>query len=85
MGTFPSLLALLFVSTLARAAAPGVSNIRAAQRAGTKLVDIYYDVSDTDGTALTVEIQVSNDNGSTYSRARVHLRLLQRYTDSYRS
>ena len=38
-----------------------------SQRAGTKLVDIYYDVSDADGDALTVEIQVSNDNGSTYA------------------
>ena len=68
MKTLPSVLALLMVScTLARAAAPVVSNIRASQRAGTKLVDIYYDVTDADGDALTVEIQVSNDNGTTYA------------------
>ncbi len=62
-----TLLALLLAATLAHAAAPVVSNIRALQRAGTKLVDIYYDVADADGDALTVEIQVSNDNGTTYS------------------
>ncbi len=67
MKTLPSLMALLLAATLARAAAPVVSNSRASQRAGTKLVDIYYDVSDADGDALTVEIQVSNDNGTTYS------------------
>jgi formylglycine-generating enzyme required for sulfatase activity len=61
-------LALLFVSlAVAQAAAPVVSNIRASQRAGTKLVDIYYDVADADGDTLTVEIQVSDDNGATYA------------------
>ena len=67
MKALPSVLALLLVSTLARAAPPVVSNIRASQRAGTKLVEIYYDVLDADGDALTVEVQVSNDNGTTYS------------------
>ncbi len=67
MKMFPSVVALLVASTLAYAAAPVVSNIRAAQRAGTKLVDIYYDVADAEGDALTVEIQVSNDNGATYA------------------
>jgi formylglycine-generating enzyme required for sulfatase activity len=40
------------------AASPEVANIRATQRAGTKLIDIYYDVSDTDNDPLTVSIQL---------------------------
>lgn len=40
------------------AASPEVSNIRATQRAGTKLVDIYYDVTDPENDRLTVAIQV---------------------------
>ena len=62
-----SLAAAALVLAHAHAAAPVVSNIRASQRAGTKLVDIYYDATDADGDALTVEIQVSNDNGTTYA------------------
>jgi len=42
----------------AYAADPVVSNIRASQRAGTKLVDVYYNVSDSDGDAQTVAVQV---------------------------
>src|SRR5437867_8817109 len=37
----------------ASAAPPVVSNVRAAQIAGTKNVEILYDVSDADGDALT--------------------------------
>lgn len=40
------------------AASPEVSNIRATQRAGTKLVDIYYDVTDPENDPLSVSIQV---------------------------
>jgi sulfatase modifying factor 1 len=43
------------------AASPEVANIRATQRAGTKLIDIYYDVTDTDNDALTVSIQLYNN------------------------
>ncbi len=46
---------------------PVVSNVRSSQRPGTKLVDIYYDVSGGDTATLTVEMQVSNDNGATYA------------------
>ena len=42
------------------AASPEVANIRATQRAGTKLIDIYYDVTDTDNDPLTVSIQLYN-------------------------
>lgn len=44
------------------AASPEVANIRATQRAGTKLIDIYYDVTDTDNDPLTVAIQLYNNS-----------------------
>ncbi len=40
------------------AASPTVSNIRASQRAGTKLVDIWYDCADADGDQLIVALAV---------------------------
>ena len=60
-----ALLALMAGSALA--ATPVVSNVSVAQRAGTKLVDIYYDVADADGTAQTVWINVSGDGGVTWT------------------
>lgn len=43
-----------------------LSNVRAAQRAGTNLVDIYYDLSG--GTPpITVSVAVSSNGGSTYT------------------
>lgn len=42
---------------------PTLSNVRVSQRAGTKLVDIYYDVSDSDGGPLRVEVQDSSNAG----------------------
>jgi formylglycine-generating enzyme required for sulfatase activity len=51
----------------ARAADPVVSNVRAAQRPGTKLVDIYYDVADADGDKLTISVAVSDTGGATYT------------------
>ncbi len=67
MKTFPCLLALLFSLAAVSAAPPVVSNIRAAQIAGTKNVEILYDVSDADGDALTIGVQVSGDAGATYT------------------
>jgi len=58
----------LVATTTLQAAAPVVSNIRAAQRAGTHLVDIYYDVSDPEGNSpLTVYVAVSADGGVNYN------------------
>lgn len=48
------------------AAQPVVSNIQATQRAGTKLVDIYYDISDADGDSQNVQVYVSADDGFTH-------------------
>jgi len=47
--------------------APEVENVTAAQRTdGSKVVDIYYDVSDADGDTLTITMQVSSDSGQTW-------------------
>jgi len=53
-----SLLLLLLLPSLLSAAAPVVSNVRAAQRAGTKLIDVTYDLSDSDSTSVFVSIQI---------------------------
>lgn len=55
------------LSIFAEAAPPVVTNIRASQLAGTKNVEILYDVSDADGEALTIGMQVSGDAGQTYT------------------
>jgi formylglycine-generating enzyme required for sulfatase activity len=49
------------------AAAPTVSNVRSSQRAGTKLVDIYYDLADADSPTLTASVAVSTDGGVSYT------------------
>jgi len=47
---------------------PTVSNVTALQRTdGSKLVDIYYNVSDPDSPTVGVRVKVSNDGGSTYN------------------
>ena len=64
-----NILPLVFLGfcTLAHAASPVVSNIRASQRPGTKLVDVYYDLSDADGDLQLIQMAVSADAGLTYS------------------
>ena len=46
------------------AAPPVVSNIRASQRAGTQVVDIYYNVSDPDSGSVTVYVAISAELGA---------------------
>jgi formylglycine-generating enzyme len=48
------------------AAAPVVSNVRASQRAGTGLVDIYYDLASA-SNALTVSVAVSTNSGVAFN------------------
>jgi len=48
-------------------AAPFVSNVVGAQRAGTKLVDITYDLTDADHATLSVTIKISHDAGATWN------------------
>lgn len=57
---------LLGLLSIAQAAPPVVSNIRASQRPGTKLVDVYYDLSDADGDLQLVQMAVSSDAGLSY-------------------
>jgi formylglycine-generating enzyme required for sulfatase activity len=45
---------------------PVVSNVQAEQRAGTRLVDITYDVQDPDSPTLEVYLKVSPDGGQTW-------------------
>jgi formylglycine-generating enzyme required for sulfatase activity len=49
------------------AAPPVVTNVRASQIAGTKNVEILYDVTDADGDVLTIGMQVSGDAGQSYT------------------
>lgn len=46
---------------------PVVSNVRASQRTGTKLVDIYYDIADLDGDLMKVRVEISSTDGEKYS------------------
>jgi formylglycine-generating enzyme required for sulfatase activity len=70
MNRFACRLAAGFVCLLAGTAFAGdpvVSNVRASQRGGgSKLVDIYYDVADSDGDRLTVSAAIT-DNGAPVS------------------
>jgi hypothetical protein len=46
---------------------PQVENFNVNQRLdGSQLIDVFYDVSDTDGDTLTVTMQASNDDGITW-------------------
>jgi len=49
-----------------------VSDVRAWQRAGSKLVDIYYDVTATHISFLKVSVSVSTNNGVSYSLPATH-------------
>ena len=46
---------------------PVVSNFRAAQRAGTQLVDLTYNLAGPDSVPLTVWVAVSTNGGASYA------------------
>ena len=46
---------------------PAITNVRASQREGTKLVDIHYDAEDADGDLLKVRVEISDNDGERYS------------------
>ena len=48
------------------AGSPVVTNIIATQRASTKLVDISYDVSDSNNDSLKVRVEISANGGRTF-------------------
>ena len=62
----PLCLALIMAGALV-AAPPEISNVQASQREGTKLVDITYDAADADGDLLKMRVEISDDDGKTYS------------------
>jgi len=57
---------LILCAGVALAADPVVTNVTLAQRAGTRVMDIYYDVSDADSTTLTVYATVSTNDGAMF-------------------
>ncbi len=57
----------LLSAALAHAADPVVSNIRASQRVGKKLVDIWYDVTDADGDQQTITLWVIVTNSPIFA------------------
>ncbi len=59
---------LIFGAMSGWAADPVVSNLKAVQRAGTKLVDITYDIAaDTATATVAVSLQISGDGGATFT------------------
>lgn len=60
-------LAGILIAHVADAGIPVVSNVTAVQRAGTKLVDITYNVADSDGDTLKIRVEISDNAGTLYS------------------
>jgi hypothetical protein len=59
-------LALLLLPAAAHAADPVVSNLTAAQRAETHLVDISYNVT-ADTPTVVISLEISSDGGTSFS------------------
>jgi len=60
------LVGVILSEDFAQAAAPVVAKVRAAQRAGTELADVYYKVA-ARVPPLTVAVQVSANGGASYA------------------
>ncbi len=61
---FITILIFLTFSIFCQNNAPVASNISVAQRTdGSKIIDIYYDVTDADGDSLTITLYISSDDG----------------------
>ena len=60
-------LAGILIAHEASAGIPVVSNVTAVQRVGTKLVDITYNVADSDGDTLKIRVEISDNAGTLYS------------------
>ena len=59
----------LLVLVSAAVAAPVASNVVAAQRADSTLVDLSYDLSGADASGAIIAVELSDDSGATYSAA----------------
>ena len=69
-GSFSSRLIACIILVLGHAAlqaAPAVSNLSASQRAGTKLVDLSYDLAAPGLSGVAVSLEVSSDAGTTWT------------------
>lgn len=69
MANLPSLSALCLLVLLPaalHAADPTVTNVRAAQKTGTKQVEIFYDLSGSTSPVF-VSLQISSDGGTTFA------------------
>ena len=66
-------LAAMAASAIDAIGEPVVSNVSAAQREGTKLVDIAYDVENPGGGLLRVSIEASDDDGGSWTVPSVSL------------
>jgi hypothetical protein len=66
-GVWLAILLSLIACPCLQAAGPTVSNVRSAQRPGTQLVDIDYDLADPDTPTLTVSVAVSTNGGASYT------------------
>ena len=65
LGLLFPIVAALFVMMFSAQGQPVVSNVRAAQRAGNEVVDIYYDLSSA-SNAVMVSVAVSTNSGVTF-------------------
>jgi len=62
------ILVILSNLIIAQNSAPIVENVVASQRTdGSKIVDIYYDVSDTEGDLVAISLLLSDDGGETFT------------------
>lgn len=62
------ILILIILSSFTFAQNPTVSNITFTQRTdGSHIVDIYYDVQNPTGNPMTVTMEASDDNGTTWN------------------
>ena len=66
------LVGVIMSEDFAQAAAPVVAKVRAAQRAGTELPDVYYEVA-ARVPPLTVAMQVSANGGASFAVPAVSL------------
>jgi len=65
---FSVLLAVVWSGAASANSAPVVSNVTVSQRTdGSKKVDIRYNLSDADGDRCTISVQVSSDDGATWT------------------
>jgi len=67
MKSYLSVIAVIIAFAAYANTPPAITNVRASQREGTKLVDIYYDAADADNDLLKVRIEISDNDGAKYS------------------